>query len=88
MRAKLGCSQTVVSKRRVQTDRQAHKGMLQLYIVDKEKGLIVPLYKAIVRPYLEYCTQTWRSYLRKDIYMLTESYPLEGAEIDWNLRLF
>ena len=36
----------------------------------KEKGLIVPLYKAIVRPHLEYCIQAWRPYLRKDIDML------------------
>ena len=36
----------------------------------KEKVLIVPLYKAIVRPHLEYCIQAWRPYLRKDIDML------------------
>ena len=36
----------------------------------KEKGLIVPLYKAIARHHLEYCIQAWRPYLRKDIYML------------------
>ena len=36
----------------------------------KEKSLIVPLYKAIVRPHLEYCIQAWSPYLRKDIDML------------------
>ena len=35
-----------------------------------KKGLTVPLYKAIVRPHLEYCIQAWRPYLRKDIEML------------------
>ena len=39
-------------------------------ITYKDKSLIVPLYKAIVRPHLEYCIQAWSPYLRKDIYML------------------
>ena len=37
---------------------------------NKEKSLIVPLYKAIVRPHLEYCIQAWSPNLRKDIDML------------------
>ena len=44
-------------------------GMIRRNITYKEKGLIVPLYKAIVRPHLEYCIQAWRPYLRKDIDM-------------------
>ena len=32
--------------------------------------MIVPLYKAIVRPYLEYCIQAWNPHLRKVINML------------------
>ena len=35
-----------------------------------KKSLSIPLYKAIVRPHLEYCIQAWSPYLRKDIDML------------------
>ena len=45
-------------------------GMIRSNITYKEKSLIVPLYKAIVRPHLEYCIQAWSPYLRKDIDML------------------
>ena len=42
-------------------------GMIRRNITYKENSLIVPLYKAIVRPHLEYCIQAWSPYLRKDI---------------------
>ena len=42
-------------------------GLIRRTIIYKEKQLIVPLYKAIVRPHLEYCIQAWRSYRKKDI---------------------
>ena len=45
-------------------------GMIHRNITYKEKSLIVPLYKAIVRPHLEYCIQAWSPYLRKDIDLL------------------
>ena len=45
-------------------------GMIRRNITYKEKSLIVPLDKAIVRPHLEYCIQAWSPYLRKDIDML------------------
>ena len=40
-------------------------GIIRRNITYIEKSLIVPLYKAIVRPHLEYCIQTWSPYLRK-----------------------
>ena len=42
-------------------------GMIRRYITYKDKSLIVPLYKAIVRSHLEYFIQTWSPYLRKDM---------------------
>ena len=44
--------------------------MIRRNITYKEKSLIIPLYKAIVRPHLEYCIQAWNPYLRKDVDML------------------
>ena len=45
-------------------------GMIRRNITYKDKSLIIPLYKAIVRPHLEYCIQAWSPYLRKYIDML------------------
>ena len=45
-------------------------GMIRRNITYQDKSLIVPLYKAIVRPHLEYCIQAWSPYLRKYIDML------------------
>ncbi len=44
-------------------------GLIRRNIVYKEKELI-PLYKTIVRPHLEYCIQAWRPNRKKDIDML------------------
>ena len=42
-------------------------GLIRRNITYKGKKLIIPLYKAIVRPHLEYCLQAWRPYRKKDI---------------------
>ena len=36
----------------------------------KEKELIIPLYKTIVRPHLVYCIQAWRPYRKTDVDIL------------------
>ena len=42
-------------------------GLIRRNTTSKDTKLIIPLYKAIVRPHLEYCIQAWRPYLKKDI---------------------
>ena len=44
--------------------------MIRRNITYKENSLIVPLYKAIVRPHLEHCIHAWSPYIRKDIDLL------------------
>ena len=45
-------------------------GMIKRNISFKSKNVIVRLYKALVRPRLEFCVQAWCPYLRKDIAMI------------------
>ena len=42
-------------------------GLIRRNVTYKGKKIIIPLYKAIVRPHLEYCIQAWRPYRKKDI---------------------
>ena len=42
-------------------------GLVSRTVTYKEKQLIVPLYKAIARPHLEYCIHARRPYRKKDI---------------------
>ena len=41
-------------------------GLIRRNITYMEKKLITPLYKAIIRPHLEYCIRAWRPYRKKD----------------------
>ena len=47
-------------------ERNQILGLIKRTITYKEKQLILPLYKAIVRPHLDYCIQAWRPYRKKD----------------------
>ena len=42
-------------------------GMISRSIETKTKDVVIPLYRALVRPHLEYCVQVWRPFLIKDI---------------------
>ena len=45
-------------------------GLIRRTIECKSKDTVVRLYKALVRPRLEYCIQAWCPYLKKDIAIL------------------
>ena len=42
-------------------------GMIKRKITSRNKDIMVRLYKALVRPKLEYCVQVWRPFLKKDV---------------------
>jgi ribonucleases P/MRP protein subunit RPP40 len=45
-------------------------GMIYRSFTCKSKHIIMKLYKSLVRPHLDYCSQVWRPHLRKDIDLL------------------
>ena len=61
-----------VSSQCLKASNTANKrlGMIKRTFTSRNSSVIIPLYKSIVRPHLEYCVQTWRPYLKKDIAVL------------------
>ena len=45
-------------------------GMVKHNFVDRSKETMIPLYKSLVRPHIEYCSQVWSPYYKKDIKLL------------------
>ena len=45
-------------------------GLIKRTITTRKKKVMLSLYKALVRPHLEYCIQAWRPFLAKDIEVL------------------
>jgi hypothetical protein len=57
------CSKTVKSANKV-------LGLIARNITSRDKSIMLPLYKTLVRPILDYCIQIWKPYLKSDIKML------------------
>jgi len=45
-------------------------GMIKRTFACRRRDIILPLYKSLVRPHLDYCKQVWSPYLRKDMDVL------------------
>jgi len=45
-------------------------GMISRTFDFKDKRIILPMYKSLVRPHLDYCVQAWRPHFVKDISVL------------------
>ena len=58
-----------VSKQCIKAANTANQilGMINRTIVCKNADIILPLFKSLVQPLIEYCIQAWRPWLQKDI---------------------
>jgi len=45
-------------------------GMTKRIFSDRSKEMIISLYKSLVKPHLEYCSQIWSPYYKKDIKLI------------------
>ena len=54
-----------VSEQCAKVTKTANKvlGIIKWSYEDKSMANLLPLYKALVRPHIEYCVQAWRPYL-------------------------
>jgi len=57
------CSEAVIKANKI-------LGMIKRNFSDNSKERIIPLYKSLVRPHLEYCCQVWSPHYNKDIKLL------------------
>ena len=48
-------------------DANRKLGMIKREFKNKSREIMLPLYKSMVRPHLDYCIQAWKPHLRKDV---------------------
>jgi len=44
--------------------------MIKRNFTDRSQSTLIPLYKSVVRPHLEYCCSVWNPHFRKDIELI------------------
>ena len=61
-----------VDKQCVNAAKKANQilGLIYRTFSCKDKEIILKLYKSLVRPHLDFCSQVWRPYLQKDITLI------------------
>lgn len=68
-------------------------GLISRTFLNKNATIIIKLYKSLVRPHLDYCSQAWRPYMSKDIDILERvqrratKMVQECKGLDYNRRL-
>jgi len=72
------CSQTVAKANKV-------LGLIKRNFIDRSKEAIIPLFKSLVRPHLEYCCQIWNPHYIKDI-KLVEGVQRRATKIVWGME--
>ena len=45
-------------------------GMIKRNVTDRSQSTLIPLYKSLVTPHLEYCRSVWNPHFRKDIELI------------------
>ena len=63
------CDDLKVSRQCLEAEKKAMKvlGFIKRTFTHKSENIVITLYKALVRPHLEYAVQFWSPYLTKDI---------------------
>jgi len=44
--------------------------MIKIKFTDRSQSTLIPLYKSLARPHLEYCCSVWNPHFRKDIELI------------------